>query len=640
MTTCAKIPCQVFGATFSGSVMKLDLDIGGMTCLDCSTHVARALERVTGVAAARIDYRAGRGTVELAPGAARTAELEQALVAAVERVGYRATMTDGDGSASAAASAAPPVPVIPLGSGRSDTPSFASEVPARPVALGRRVAATERGDGQLRRDGQAPAPGADFDVLIVGTGGAGVAAAIQAAGMGAKVAIVEGGTLGGTCVNVGCIPSKNLIEAAAHYHAARRGFPGVAACEPALDWSAVVGAKDALVAELRQAKYADVLASYPGVARLDGRARLLASADGLTRVRVGSREHTARKVILTTGTVAAVPPLAGIDEVEVLDSTSAMALDALPASMIVLGGGPVGVELGQTFARFGVQVTLVQRGPHLLPGEDAAITEVLREALEAEGIEIHTSTEAIRVERAGDDSEYAGVVVHVRQGRLAGELRAERLLVATGRLPNTRDLGLEELGVALSPRGFVQVDTTMRTSNPHIYAAGDVTGGPGYVYVAAAGGRVAAENAMKSLAPTGTASDDPREFDISVVPSVTFTSPQVGSVGLTEAAARAVGYHVDVSVLDMAQVPRALVAHDHRGMVKIVAETGSGKILGVHAVAPNAGEFMGEATVAVRFGLTARDLSGTLHPYLTWVESVKLAAQGFAMDVSKLSCCA
>ena len=650
MGTCARIPYQVFTGTSSGSVMKLDLDIGGMTCLDCSTHVSRALERVTGVAAARIDYRAGRGTVELAPGAARTAELEQALVGAVERAGYRATVAEGDGSASAAASAAPPIPVIPPASGRSDTPSFASGVAARPVALGRRVAATEPGDGQLRRDGQAPAPGADFDVLVVGTGGAGVAAAIQVAGMGAKVAIVEGGTLGGTCVNVGCIPSKNLIEAASHYHAARRGFPGVAPCEPALDWSAVVRAKDALVAELRQAKYADVLASYPGVARLDGRARLLASADGLTRVRVGNREHTARKVILATGTAAAVPPLPGIDEVEALDSTSAMALDALPASMIVLGGGPVGVELGQTFARFGVQVTLVQRGPHLLPGEDPTISEVLREALEAEGIEIHTGAEAIRVERAGGDGEDAGggnaggadagVVVHVRQGRLEGQLRAERLLVATGRLPNTRDLGLEEVGVALSPRGFVQVDTTMRTSNPHIYAAGDVTGGPGYVYVAAAGGRVAAENAMKSLAPTGTASDDPREFDVSVVPSVTFTSPQVGSVGLTEAAARAAGYHVDVSVLDMGQVPRALVAHDHRGMVKIVAETGSGKILGVHAVAPNAGEFMGEATLAVRFGLTARDLSGTLHPYLTWVESLKLAAQGFAMDISKLSCCA
>ena len=570
--------------------MQLDLTIAGMTCLDCSTHVTRALERVTSVTSARVDYRASRGTVELAPGAARTSDLDHALVEAVERAGYRASVT---------------------------TPSFANEAPSGPAS-----------------SGQSP-NAADFDVLIIGTGGAGVAAAIQAASMGGKVAIAEGGTLGGTCVNVGCIPSKTLIEAAAHYHAARRGFPGIAPCEPVLDWASVVGAKDALVGELRQAKYADVLASYPGLTRLERRARLLASADGLTRVRVGDAEHTARKVIVATGTAPATPALPGLDDVEALDSTSAMTQTTLPTSLLVLGGGPVGVELGQMFARFGVQVTIVQRGPHLLPGEDPVITEVLRESLEAEGLEIHTNTEAIRVERAGD-----GIVVHVRQGRLEGQLRAERLLVATGRQPNTRGLGLEDAGVSLSARGFVRVDATMRTSSPDIYAAGDVAGGPAYVYVAAAGGRVAAENAMKSLAPVGSASDDPREFDLSVVPSVTFTSPQVGSVGLTEAAARTAGYHVDVSVLDMRQVPRALVAHDHRGLVKIVAETGSGKLLGVHAVAPNAGEFMGEATLAVRFGLTARDLAGTLHPYLTWVEAVKLAAQGFGTDISKLSCCA
>lgn len=483
--------------------------------------------------------------------------------------------------------------------------------------------------------GSGRSPTADFDLLIIGTGGAGVASAIQAVGMGGKVAIAEEGALGGTCVNVGCIPSKTLIEAAAHYHAARHGYPGIAPCNPTLDWAAVVNSKDALVAELRQTKYADVLASYPGLTRLQGRARLLASADGLTRVRVGEVEHTARKVILAMGTAPAQPPLPGLNDVEVLDSTSAMTLPTLPKSMLVLGGGPVGVELGQMFARFGVQVTIIQRGPHLLSGEDPVITECLRESLEAEGLEVHTSTEAIRVER--DES---GVIVHVRQGRMEGQLRAERLILATGRRPNTTDLGIDDVGVALSPKGYVQADTTMRTSNPDIYVAGDVAGGPAYVYVAAAGGRVAAENAMKSLSPTGTASDDPREFDLSVVPSVTFTSPQVASVGLTEAAARTAGYHVDVSVLDMAQVPRALVAHDHRGLVKIVAQAGSGKILGVHAVAPNAGEFMGEAALAVRFGLTARDLSGTLHPYLTWVESVKLAAQGFSMDVSKLSCCA
>ncbi len=471
----------------------------------------------------------------------------------------------------------------------------------------------------------------NFDILVIGTGGAGVAAAIQAAGMGGKVGIVEQGTLGGTCVNVGCIPSKNLIEAAAHYHTARTGFPGIAPCEPALDWLAVVKQKNELVGELRQAKYSDVLASYPGVVLLEGRGTLL----GGGRVQVGDAEHQARKVVIATGTSPALPPIAGLAQVEPLDSTTVMELEALPKSMIVLGGSAVGLELAQTFARFGTKVTIVELMPRILPNEDVMISEALQQHLTDEGLEIHTGMTTTKVERNGNE-----IVVHVTQGSIVGQLRAERLLVATGRRPNTREMGLEDAGVALTGKGFVRVDATMRTSNPDIYAAGDVTGGPGYVYVAAAGGRVAAENALNSLSPTSTLSDDMRELDLSAVPNVTFTAPQVGSVGLTEANARAAGYNAEVSVIAMEHVPRAIVSRDTRGLVKIVAEAGSGKILGIHAVAPNAGEFIGEATLAVRFGLTSRDIAGTLHPYLTWVESVKLAAQGFTSDVTKLSCCA
>lgn len=476
-------------------------------------------------------------------------------------------------------------------------------------------------------------------MLIVGTGGAGVAAAIQAAGMGARVGIAEGGILGGTCVNVGCIPSKALIEAAAHYHAARHGFPGVAPCEPSLDWRALRRSKDDLVAALRQAKYADVLDSYPGVALLPGRAELLGGeAGGSTaplRVRVGETERTARKVVLAVGTSPVCPAIPGLAEVLPLDSTTAMQLDELPESLVVLGGSAVGLELGQTFARFGVKVAIVELGSRLLQTEDEGVSEALANYLEREGIAIHAGATTTRVERDGKD-----VVLHVRQGRLEGLLRAERILVATGRRANTKDLGLDRAGVRLTQNGFVRVDSTMRTSNADVYAAGDVTGGPGYVYVAAAGGRVAAENAVKSLSPTGGAKQAPRELDLTTVPNVTFTSPQVGSVGLTEARAREQGIGVHVATLRMDQVPRALVSHDERGFVKIVSEAVSGKILGVHALAPNAGELMGEAALAVRFGLTAQDLAGTLRPYLTWAESLKLAAQGVTMDIRTLSCCA
>lgn len=582
----------------------VELEVAGMTCLDCSRHITRALQSVEGVVSAAVDYRGGHATVEAQPPVA----IEQ-LIAAVERAGYKATQ------------------LVPSTGGIAAAPALESRITSRSGAPS--VARSDRGsNAPAASDGAGPA---NFDVLIIGTGGAGVAAAIQAVGMGARVGIVESGTLGGTCVNVGCIPSKNLIEAASHYHAARRGFPGVAPCSPALDWNALIAQKQTLVEELRQAKYADVLASYPGIIMLQGHARLL----GAGRVRVGDADHRAKKVIVATGTSPSPPPIPGLDGAGALDSTAAMELPQVPSSMIVLGGSAVGLELGQTFARFGTRVVVLELQPRILAQEDLAISEALRSALEQEGMEIHTSIETVRVERDAD-----GVVVHVREGSLAGTFRADELLVATGRRANTEDLGLADAGVALTERGYVQVDATMRTTSPEVYAAGDVTGGPGYVYVAAAGGRVAAENAVRSLGPATQGNDLPRELDLGTVPNVTFTVPQVGSVGLTELAARAAGYNIQISTLEMAQVPRAIVSYNSQGVVKMITEAGSGRLLGIHAVAANAGEFMGEAALALRFGLTARDLAGTLHPYLTWVESIKLAAQGFSMDVSKLSCCA
>lgn len=584
-----------------------------MTCLDCSRHITHALERVEGVSAARVDYRGGTAHVDI-----DSAVDAQALVEAVERAGYHAEIASPSTGNAATAASAP------------STHASALPVPPAPA---------QPSDGSVKESGE---DRADYDVLIIGTGGAGVAAAIQAVGMGGKVAIVEAGTLGGTCVNVGCIPSKILIEVAAHYHDARRGFQGVAPCAPVLDWKAAIEQKNALVTELRQAKYADVLASYPGIALLPGRARFVGGggASGPVVVSIGNDEETsrtyrARKAVIATGTRPSMPAIPGLAEAGALNSTTAMELEQLPASMLVLGGSAVGLELAQTFARVGTKVIVLELMPRLLPLEDEAISEALEGYLRTDGLEIHTNITTTRVERVED-----GIVVHVMQGSLTGSFHAERLLVATGRQANTEMLGADSVGVALTDRGFVQVDATMMTTSPDIYAAGDVTGGPGYVYVAAAGGRVAAENAMKSLAPTGTSSDEPTELDLSAVPGVTFTSPQVGSVGLTETRAKALGHHTQVAVLKLDQVPRAFVSHDSRGLVKMVADSATGKLLGIHALAPAAGELMGEAALALRFGLTARDLMGTLHPYLTWSESLKLAAQGFTMDVSKLSCCA
>jgi mercuric reductase len=294
--------------------------------------------------------------------------------------------------------------------------------------------------------------------------------------------------------------------------------------------------------------------------------------------------------------------------------------------MIVLGGSSVGLELGQVFARFGTRVTIIEMLPRLIAFEDEEASRALRQRLEEEGLEIHTRETVTRVEELDGE-----IVVHAESVSGRRSFTAGRLMGATGRRPNLHGLGLESAGVTLDERGFICVDAGMRTSNPDVFAAGDVTGGPGFVYVAAAAGRVAAENALEN---TG------RELDLTAVPRVTFTDPQVAAVGVTEAHAAEQGIDVEATRLELGHVPRALVEHRAHGWVKIVAERRSGRILGVHAVAPHAGELLGEATLAVRLGLTLQDIQDTMHPYLTWGEGLKLAAQSFSVDVSKLSCCA
>jgi mercuric reductase len=451
-----------------------------------------------------------------------------------------------------------------------------------------------------------------------------MAAAIRGAELGRRVGIVEAGTIGGTCVNVGCIPSKNLLAVAEAARTARTGLSGLpqTGCELTVEWSEIRSRKDSIVRSLRQSKYLDVLDAYPAITLLRGEARL--ESDGA--VGVAGTRHRAGKVVIATGTSPWIPPISGIDEVDVLTSTTAMELESLPESMIVLGGSAVGLELGQVFARLGVRVTVLELLPQLLAGEDEDAAEELRRQLEAEGLEIVTDVEVRSVERAG-----TGVIVHGRTSGGDRVFEGERLLAATGRRPSAGSLSLESAEIATDAKGFIRVDDGLRTTNPDVYAAGDVAGLPGFVYVAAAAGRVAAENAV------GTGG---RTLDLRAVPRVTFTSPQVASVGIGPAQAREQGLEVDVSRLGLKHVPRAIVEHRTDGWIQVVAEKGSGRILGAQAVAPNAAELLGEATVAVRLGLTIEDVMDTLHPYLTWVEGFKLAVQAFKTDVSKLSCCA
>jgi mercuric reductase len=464
--------------------------------------------------------------------------------------------------------------------------------------------------------------GARYDLAVIGAGSAGFAAAIRAAELGAQVALIGHGTIGGTCVNIGCVPSKNLIRAAEALHQANsaKRFAGLSGEAAVADWRALIAQKDELVAGLRQAKYTDLLKGYNAIAYLEGRARM--SAGGVT---VDGRPLNAGKIVIATGARPAVPPIEGIDAVPCLTSTTALALERLPKSLLVIGGGYIGCELAQMFARAGVRVTMVLRR-RLLPEAEPEISTALAGFFRDEDIVIRGGVAYRGIRRTG-----AGAALEIEIRGKRETIEAEQVLVATGRRPNTDGMGLAEAGISLRPDGAVVVDDRMRTTKPGVYGAGDVTGRNLFVYMAAYGAKIAAENALNG---------DGRRYDAAAMPRVTFTDPQVASVGLTEVEARERGLTVRTSVLPLAHVPRALAARDTRGLFKLVADAGSGRLLGAHILAPEGADSIQTAALAIRQGLTVAELAEMIFPYLTTVEGLKLAAQAFTKDVTKLSCCA
>ena len=458
------------------------------------------------------------------------------------------------------------------------------------------------------------------DLLIVGSGSAGVAAAIEASNQGASAVVIEGGTVGGTCVNVGCVPSKTLLRAGeANHKASGSSFAGVKPKGSEVDFRAIIAQKNGLVEDLREHKYTEVLESV-GVPLVRGRARFT----GKDSLEVDGEGYRAKRFLIATGAAPTLPPIPGLQESRPWTYIEALSPDEQPQDLLVIGGGPIGLELAQAYARLGTRVTVLEALPQVLSGEEEQVSEALRAYLEEEGIEIVTDARVTRVDRDGSYQ------VTAETGGAERSFSAERLLVATGRRPRTEELGLEAAGVRLGPEGAVEVDGNMLTANPSIYAAGDVAGLPQFVYVGAQSGRVAARNAL---------GESKEPLDLTALPRVTFTDPAVAAVGLTEREARASHGEVRVSVLQMDQVPRALAAFDTRGFIKLVAD-GEGRILGLHALAPEAGELIQEGILAVKFGLNYRDLIDTYHPYLTAVEAVRLAAQAFDIDVKQLSCCA
>ncbi len=552
----------------------LTLKIDGMTCPGCASHIREALASVPGVIAVQVPgWQSGKAIIRIDNGVERAA-----LIQAVEAAGYRTSLPE--------------------------TPAESTAPIDAPPAF-------------------SPSPTDDYDLIVVGTGGGGMAAAIRGAEQGARVAITEAETIGGTCVNIGCVPSKVLIRAAEQAHRAGHSlFAGVRTRLKGVDWPAIRAQKDALVAQLRQEKYSDVLAAYPQITLIRGRARLTPDR----KVAVGDRVLSARAVIIATGARPRILPIPGIEAVDVLDSTSAMALETLPESLIVIGGRAIALELGQLFARLGVRVTLLQRSPRILPRHEPEIADALARYLGEEGVRVVTGVRVKSMRRQGDKK-----LVEAALEDQAFIMKADAILMAAGRAPNTADMGLEEAGVAMDAGGFIIVDEHQRTSAPGVYAVGDVTTLPKFVYTAAAAGGVAASHALGRAEAA---------LDLTGMPAVIFTDPAVATAGLTEAQARQQGYDVSVSILEMQHVPRALAAFDTRGLIKLVADPASDQILGAHILAPEAGEMIQAASLAIRFGIPLSNFRDALFPYLTNVEGLKLAALAFDKDPAMLSCCA
>ena len=550
----------------------LDFQITGMTCDHCASTLQQALGDVNGVRNATVSYPARHASVALDAGVQ-----VETLIKAIRAKGFDA-MLEGTG-----------------------VKKPASPSSLLPSAVGR---------------------GAALKVVIIGSGSASFAAALKAAEEGATVTIVEAGVVGGTCVNVGCVPSKILIRAAQMAHQqAHHPFPAIEKHTARIDRAALLAQQQSRVEELRYAKYEAILESNASITLVHGRARFIdANTIEVSQSGAASHQLAADRVLIATGRSPIVPGTPGLAATPYWTSTTALLAEQTPEHLIVYGAAVVALELAQAFLRLGSKVTLIARST-LLSTEDLAIGAGLQAALEAEGMRILTHTQIESVSHDGSD-------FHIAAGTV--KLKADQLLVATGRQANTADLGLEVAGVAVDGSGAVVIDEHMRTSVSHIYAAGDCTNQPQYVYVAAAAGTRAARNMTGGDAV----------LDLTAMPAVIFTDPQVATVGLSENQARAEGFEVDSRTLALENVPRALANFDTTGFVKLVADKATGSLIGAQILSAEAGEMIQTAVLAIRNQMTVQELGDQLFPYLTMVEGLKLCAQTFFKDVKQLSCCA
>ena len=459
------------------------------------------------------------------------------------------------------------------------------------------------------------------DLVIVGGGPAGYVAAIRASQLGSKVILIEQDALGGTCLNRGCIPTKALLHSIDVLESVRKGKDyGVNVGEFSIDFTKMMSRKNDVVNTLVSG--VNYLMRSNAIEVIKGTGKVISSAEVAVD---GEQQETveATRIILATGSVSSTVPIPGVEGSGIITSNEALQLAEIPASLLIIGGGVIGVEFATIFAKLGTKVTIVEMLPQIIPTEDQELAVSLKRALERDGVRIFNNTQVNRIE---DDSK-GGKLISVVTGEEEQKLIAELVLVAVGRKPNIEGLGLESVGVK-TERGRIIVNDSMETSIPGIYAAGDAIGGILLAHVAFAEGEAAVENALggKSV------------VDYKAVPRCIYTMPEVAAVGLTENQAKEKGLNLKAGKFPFAANPRALILGQPGGFIKILSDTDSGEIFGIHIFGPQATELIAEAALAMRMEMTVSEISSTIHAHPTLSEAMRetaLDAEGIAVHIPR-----
>jgi mercuric reductase len=559
----------------------ISLEITGMTCSGCSSHIEKDMNMTEGVVSSSVDHETGKGVFTIDTHKINREE----LINAVNSVGSYSVVKGVD---------------------KVDHSTSSPDI--------MNTKASNKGKN-------------NYDLIIIGGGSAAFSAAIKSESLGLTTLMVNGGLdFGGTCVNVGCVPSKNLIRAAeAAYHATHSNFEGIRPIGADIDFTQIMKGKKKLVAELQQQKYMDVVKDFKYLTMLKGWAEFV---DDKTIVVDGKETYTATKIMIATGATTNIPSIEGLDQVGYLTNVSLFDLEEKPESLTIMGAGYIGLEIAMAYNRLGVKVRIIEFTDRPLRSQTKDITDVLKTQMKSEGIEILPNFRAIKFEKEGEDT-----IIHCKcpDSSITQIIEKGKIVVATGIKPNTSKLGLDKIDLNISERGHIIVNDKMETNISNIYAAGDVANTPSFVYTAATEGNTAVHNAFEI---------SKKSIDYSSLPWVVFTDPQIAGAGMDEIEAESKGIPFEVSKLDLIHVPRALAAQDTRGFIKLIRNSETDKLIGARVIAPEGGELIQQLSMAIKFGITVKELAESFYPYLTLSEGIKLAAITFGKDVSKLSCCA